>query len=46
MECSNVYLDFHWVASFILNAHSFSKGIIFQNKTCENYLKMSFVVKF
>ena len=46
MECSNVYLVFHWVASFILKAQSYSKEIIFQNITFENYLKMSFVVKF
>jgi hypothetical protein len=46
MECSNVYLVFHCVASFILKAQSFSKGIIFQNKTCENYPKMSFVINF
>lgn len=46
MECSNVHFVFHWVASFILKTQSFSKRIILKNKTCENYFKMSFVVKF
>jgi len=46
MKCRHVCLVFLWGISFNLVAQSFSKGIIFQNETGENYLKMSFAAQF